>query len=167
MWQLGVKPEPLPPPLGRTIHIGREDIERAWAETHRVQRLDDRDPPNYLVQRYGIDGKPEGWNDAVLHAFHAGPELREKGGAFHDAFAERVASGPQTAEERIQRTQDWAARFREAAAAVAKSGPAPNVHPTIHAAQVQSFISEAERLEEEAMTETFRLRRLRDASRQQ
>ncbi len=45
---------------------------------------------HYLLERYGIEEKPEGWNDAVLGHFHRGPELREPGEEYHRAFAERT-----------------------------------------------------------------------------
>lgn len=48
-------------------------------------------PDHYLRERYGIEEKPEGWNDAVLGYFHSGPELREKGEDYRAAFAARAA----------------------------------------------------------------------------
>lgn len=62
-----------------------------------VQPGRDLDQPHYLKERYGIEEKPEGWNDAVLHHFHEGPELREPTPEFRGAFFERAS---QDAEER-------------------------------------------------------------------
>ena len=69
---------------------------------------------HYLRERYGLDEKPEGWNDAVLGHFHNGPELRQPGSEFHEAFQERAKVPPPlwTANPRPRRRIDLrAARF--------------------------------------------------------
>lgn len=51
------------------------------------------EPRNYLKERYGMDEKPEGWNDAVLGYFHSGPELRDSDDEeFSRAFEEKSGS---------------------------------------------------------------------------
>jgi hypothetical protein len=49
-----------------------------------------RRPGHYLGERYGLDEKPEGWNDAVLGHFHRGPERRQPSDEFRGAFRLRV-----------------------------------------------------------------------------
>lgn len=49
---------------------------------------------HYLKDRYGIEEKPEGWNDAVLGHFHGGPERREPSNDFLAAFHERAKVPP-------------------------------------------------------------------------
>lgn len=51
-------------------------------------------PGHYLEERYGMIEKPEGWNDAVLHHFHEGPELRDPSPEYFDAFHDRAKSEP-------------------------------------------------------------------------
>jgi len=47
-------------------------------------------PGHYLRERYGLDEKPDGWNESVLHHFYTGPELRQPTPAFRGAFIERA-----------------------------------------------------------------------------
>lgn len=49
---------------------------------------------HYLEERYGLTEKPEGWNDAVLGYFHAGPERREQNDEFLAAFSKRAKVPP-------------------------------------------------------------------------
>ena len=58
----------------------------------RYQRMRPKD--HYLPERYAMNEKPPGWNDAVLGYFHRGPEGRCTRGAFADAFHERAAAAP-------------------------------------------------------------------------
>ena len=40
------------------------------------------------------ESRPAGWNRAVLSYFHDGPEGRDTGGDFADAFRERAEDSP-------------------------------------------------------------------------
>lgn len=95
-------------------------------------------------ERYGLTEKPEGWNDAVLGFFHSGPEGRIPTPEFADAFAERAR-----VTSRKERTLAAAADFRQAACDLPME-PEPGVHPAIHEAMRQSFITKADELEREA-----------------
>lgn len=104
------------------------------------------EPPNYLAERYGLDEKPEGWNEAVLAHFHGSPDNHVRTPEFSHAFKERAHSNINT---RLGRTLALAEQFRQAAIKL-PAEPDEGVHPIIHDAMRRSFIIQAEQLEAEA-----------------
>lgn len=142
--------------LGRRLGWGRvEDVGEPI-----VSLAIDLHPTSWIEPE-----KPKGYNDAVMGWFYRGPEHRVRTVEFTDAFAERIHSTlardyshrkfflDETAADReLQRralTFEWAERFRQAARDL-PAEPEPGVHPMIHEAMRQSFITQAELLEAEA-----------------
>lgn len=135
MWQLGVK---APGPFdGAYI---RERTERFEAV--------DRAEGHYLAERYGLDEKPEGWNDAVLGWFFRGPDRRTPLPPITspDVEARQRAYDQQA---RLRSRQQAGMQEDERAALVRESIRRPYLDHPLVVGKGGKIIAEAEQLEAE------------------
>lgn len=81
------------PAIDRAMHhvegFACDRIEDGQDLYHRINPVD-----HYLNERYGLEEKPPGWNEAVLGHFHNGPECRHVTSAFSEAFHRRAQNPP-------------------------------------------------------------------------
>lgn len=83
---------PLIERAGRTIEgFACDNIAEINDRYHRMQ------PPLLAHERFGYEERPEGWNDGVLHYFHALPGRPAVTDDFSEAFQRRAKVPPPSA----------------------------------------------------------------------